>query len=286
MILDLSKWNGTLDAAKMKAAGVQGVILRASYGANRDERVDDYATRLKAAGVPIIGAYHYYHPWEPWRPQLDTLKAVMAKHGLRRGYLDLEDSRVTATMARDAGTFMVALAAEMPLPPGKRHGIYTNVAYWRNMGAPGWGSLYDLWIAAWTDVSAPIVPAPWQRWTLWQWSNSGDGPRYGLQSARVDMNRFNGTPAEYAEWLKVEAIPVDVAALIRADSARVAGWNPEFGFPRAMLADGLHPLPGEYTVTTGDKQYVYQVAQRGDGKRRIYYAPLPWGSGQIVEIDA
>jgi hypothetical protein len=235
----------------------------------------------------VIGCYHYYHPWEPWRPQLDTLKAVMAKHGIRRGYLDLEDSRVTATMARDAGTFMVALAAEMPLPPGKRHGIYTNVAYWRSMGAPAWGAQYDLWIAAWTDVASPIVPAPWQRWTLWQWSNSGDGPRYGLQSARVDMNRFNGTPAEYAEWLKVEAVPVDVAALIRADAATrpAPTWNPGHALPLAALRDGYYPFGEEYDITAGGVTYRYIRAQSGSGLRRAYWAKVgDWGNVKKIDL--
>lgn len=277
MILDLSRWNGTLDAVKMRAAGVKGVILRAAAGAVRDTMVDTYAPALKAAGIPIVGCYLYYHPYEPWRPQLDALKAVMAKHGIRRGYLDLEDTRTVATLARDAETFMAALTAEMPLPAGKRHGIYSNVSYWRQMGAPAWGAAYDLWIAAWTEVASPVVPAPWQRWTLWQYSNSGNGPAYGLQSARVDLNRFNGTAAQLAEWLKIEDAPVDVPAAIRAKAAEQpgAGWNPAHALPLAAIRDGYLPVGPEFDVTAGGVTYRALRAFDRTGKGWIYYAPVP-----------
>lgn len=56
MLIDLSKWNCTLDAAKAKQNGITGVILRASYGVTRDEMVAEYAARLKAAGIPVIGS--------------------------------------------------------------------------------------------------------------------------------------------------------------------------------------------------------------------------------------
>lgn len=276
MLIDLSKWNGTLNAAKMKAAGAKGVILRAAAGAVRDTMVDTYAPALKAAGIPIVGCYLYYHPYEPWRPQLDALKAVMAKHGIRRGYLDLEDTKTVATLARDAETFMAALTAEMPLPAGKRHGIYSNVSYWRQMGAPAWGAAYDLWVAAWTDVASPVVPAPWLRWTLWQYSNSGNGPAYGLQSARVDLNRFNGTAAAFSEWLSIVDV-VDVPAAIRGAAAKQpgAGWHPTHAIPMAIIRDGYLPVGPEFDVTAGGVAYRALRAYDRTGKWWIYYAPVP-----------
>jgi len=275
----------------MKAGGVAGVILRAAAGATRDAMVDTYAPALKAAGIPIVGAYLYYHPYEAWRPQLDALKAVMSKHGIRRGYLDLEDTKTVPTLARDAETFMAALTAEMPLPAGKRHGVYTNASYWRQMGSPGWGAAYDLWIAAWNDAASPVVPAPWatsgRSWTLWQYSNSGNGPAYGLQSARVDLNRFNGTAAQYAEWLKIEDAPVDVAGAIRVEaSTRPAlAWNPTHALAGAAIADGWFPFDTEYDTSINGVTYRYIRAVSRLGARRIYYTDIPnWGN--VRKIDA
>jgi len=344
MILDLSKWNGTLDAAKAKQNGITGVILRASYGTTRDEMVTEYAARLKAAGIPVIGCYHYYHPWQPMQPQLDTFIAAARAIGARRGYLDLEDMRFTqvaaleqmdddappdvlraanavamrnlginpdATAADDlyepaleavamsaaqpqlieaARQFMAGLSTALPLPAGKRHGIYSNYSYiGAILGNAAFMAQYDLWLAAWTIAAAPAVPSPWSRWTLWQYSNSGNGPAYGLQSARVDLNRFNGTTAQFAEWLKIEDAPVDVAAAIRSaaapDRQPPAGWHPAHALPLAIIRDGYLPVGPEFDATAGGVTYRALRAFDRTGKVWIYYAPVPrWN--EVTRIAA
>jgi len=331
MLIDLSKWNGTLDAAKAKQNGVLGVILRASYGLTRDEMVTEYAARLKAAGIPVIGCYHYYHPWQPMQPQLETFVAAARAVGARRGYLDLEDMRFTqvaaleqmdddappdvlraanaaamrnlginpdATSADDlyepgleavamsaaqpqlveaARQFMAGLSTALPLPAGKRHGIYSNYSYiGAILGNAAFMAQYDLWLAAWTIAAAPVVPAPWATWTLWQYSNSGNGPGFGLQSARVDLNRFNGTAAGYAEWLKIENAPVDVAAAIRTAAAKQpgAGWHPTHALPMRILADGFYPISGEFNVPVGSMTYRALRAYDKTGVQFVYFAPV------------
>ena len=233
----MSKWNWPPDFARMTAAGVDGLVVRASYGTTRDERLDEFVHLHKQAGTdapPIVALYHYCHPWQGWREQLDALLAAMRQHGVRRGALDLEDMRferssaalegletltaeedlppsvrrrmnerlmrgmgidpeawddeelfygrtafggleatavaVQPRLVEDARLFMEGLDAVMPLSPEAPHLIYSNWSYWSGvMGRPSWGAKYGLHLAAWTTAAKPAVPAPWTRWTLWQY---------------------------------------------------------------------------------------------------------------------
>jgi lysozyme len=49
---------------------------------------------------------------------------------------------------------------------------------------------YPLWISQFTGADRPTIPAAWDRWTFWQYTQEGkvDGV-FGL----VDKDRFNGS---------------------------------------------------------------------------------------------
>ncbi|HNB42287.1 MAG TPA: glycoside hydrolase family 25 protein, partial [Anaerolineales bacterium] len=85
------------------------------------------------------------------------------------------------------------------LPSDKEVGVYTGYYYWREntvaVGIPNaslnYFKQYPLWIANY-GTSAPLVPEPWDTWTLWQFTDNGDGPAYGVESLNIDLNYFNG----------------------------------------------------------------------------------------------
>jgi len=66
---------------------------------------------------------------------------------------------------------------------------------------PGQLTDYLLWVAHYTGKPAPDVPAGWQDWTFWQFSETGTVP--GIAGS-VDLDRFNGT----LEQLRALAVPV------------------------------------------------------------------------------
>lgn len=83
------------------------------------------------------------------------------------------------------------------IPVNKEIGIYTGYYYWReNTAGISSASLnyfkqYPLWIANY-GAAKPLIPAPWTDWTFWQFTDSGDGPLYGVESLNIDLNYFNG----------------------------------------------------------------------------------------------
>jgi hypothetical protein len=51
-----------------------------------------------------------------------------------------------------------------------------------------------LWLAQYTWLEIPpIVPKPWTKWTIWQYTAKGDGKKYGTSSRDVDLNYYAGT---------------------------------------------------------------------------------------------
>jgi len=79
--------------------------------------------------------------------------------------------------------------------------IYTAYYYWRD-NAPNaqtdpdsleYFHQYPLWIANY-GVTKPRVPKPWgeEEWTFWQYTETGDGKLYGVESKGIDLNYFHG----------------------------------------------------------------------------------------------
>lgn len=56
--IDVSKWQGAIDWKKVKASGVDFVIIRAGYGTSIDPRFSENYAGAKAAGLHV-GAYWY-----------------------------------------------------------------------------------------------------------------------------------------------------------------------------------------------------------------------------------
>ena len=85
------------------------------------------------------------------------------------------------------------------IPSNKEIGVYTGYYYWREntvaVGIPNaslnYFKQYPLWIAAY-NPTGPSVPKPWDTWTLWQFTDNGDGTAYGVESLNIDLNYFNG----------------------------------------------------------------------------------------------
>ena len=81
--------------------------------------------------------------------------------------------------------------------------IYSGYYYWGEHGNTNVAWLkYQFWLA-WYNVESVIkVPPPWTVWKFWQYTDKGNGAMYGVESAQIDLDWYNGTEAELLAWSK------------------------------------------------------------------------------------
>lgn len=101
------------------------------------------------------------------------------------------------------------------IPANKEIGVYTGYYYWREntvgVGIPNaslnYFKQYPLWVAAY-NPTGPSVPQPWADWTLWQFTDNGDGTLYGVESLNIDLNYFNGNIDAFRQRFGVSDVPL------------------------------------------------------------------------------
>lgn len=208
--IDVSRWQGTVDWAKVKSSGVEFAFLRVSDGAaTQDPKFASNWSGTKAHGV-IRGAYQFFRP-----SQSVTAQADLMIHALGSSYtpgdlppvIDVEDAGglAAATVAARVRQWVDRVHAAIGVEPI----IYTGKFFWRDQVGGGASFLANpLWIAQYTSL-CPDIPGPWARWTFWQHTDSGSVP--GI-AGNVDLDRFNGSLAQLQAFVHGVA-PAPPAAL-------------------------------------------------------------------------
>jgi lysozyme len=189
--VDVSKWQGTIDFAKIKAAGMSYVFVKATEGITGVD--PDYARNIaaaRAAGL-VAGSYHFYETNDDPSAQFGNFRQhADVKPGDLPPVVDIE---VLAQGSRpDWAGDLKSFLAQMEQAYGARPILYSGVSF-ANEYLAGFGD-YPLWVAEYTSASTPKVPTGWTTWTFWQYSQSGSVA--GVDGA-VDMDRFNGTAAQF-----------------------------------------------------------------------------------------
>lgn len=188
--IDVSKWQGTVNWPKVKAAGVKFAFLRVSDGtAAKDAMFATNWAATKANGI-IRGAYQFFRPAQNVTTQADMMIAAIGTYtpGDLPPVIDVEDDGglAPATVASRVRQWVDRVQAALGVMPI----VYTGKYFWRDeVGGPASFAPNALWIAQYTSL-CPDIPAPWTKWTFWQYTESGtiDGV-----SGPVDTNRFNGS---------------------------------------------------------------------------------------------
>jgi lysozyme len=195
--VDLSKWQGEVDFAKIRAAGKRYVFVKVTQGATGID--PDYTRNIagaRAAGL-YTGSYHFYTTDHDAQSQFANLSQHL---DLRPGDLppviDIEvlASNSLPDLATQLKTFLDLIANRYVVKPILYSGLSFANAHLQGLGA------YPLWIAEYNDAPAPKLPSGWTDWTFWQHSQSGsvDGV-----SGAVDLDRFNGDEAKLRALLVV-----------------------------------------------------------------------------------
>jgi GH25 family lysozyme M1 (1,4-beta-N-acetylmuramidase) len=189
--VDVSYYQGAFNWA---GAGVQFGAARISDGTGFvDPDFDGNWSRMKSAGV-LRSAYQFFEPGEN---EVSQANLVISKVG-RLGAGDLPvmlDIEVTggqspSTIRERAQHWLDLVEAGT----GKKPFVYSYGSFLETNLGSGFGS-YPLWIAAY-GPSCPSVPAGWNNWVVWQYSDGG---------GHLDHDVFNGSEAQ------LKALAGDVA---------------------------------------------------------------------------
>lgn len=195
--IDVSHYQGDVNWFSVKRSAVKFAYAKATEGSTSvDSHFRQNWARIQEAGL-YRGAYHFARPGGDPEAQAVHFASVVGPLGFcdLPPVLDLEeaDGHEGPYVLNWALAFMAKAEALF----GRQLIVYTG-AFWRGpMGNPKHAFFRDrlLWLAAY--VSRPVVPASWDHWTFWQYSEGQHNAPVDIAGvAPCDQNRFAGTEAD------------------------------------------------------------------------------------------
>lgn len=203
--IDISKWQGNVNFAKVKADGIEFVIARSSYRQTVDPKFHEYMKGCKTAGLPVLGVYHFIYALNEAQTLAEAKFCVeqVKKAGLGKDiyiFSDFEGDSVAD--AAEKGVILgkaecnkfTEIFCEYVKSQGYNTGIYLNNDYYKNWYKSELLNKYDIWLADYTGEAN-------HKCLFHQYSNSG---KVSGINGRVDMNYYFGE--EKKEEVKKEEV--------------------------------------------------------------------------------
>lgn len=192
--IDISYWQGNVDFAKVKADGIQFVILREGYRQTIDGKFLEYVQGCKKAGIPVLGVYHFSYALNVEQAKQEAVSCInnMKKAGLGTDvivFFDFEYDTVDKAKAQGVTLGKAQCIAhtkafcEQVTALGYKAGIYSNIDYYKNMYDKDLIAKYIFWLAHYTSGN-PAYSCAFQQY-------GSTGKVNGI-SGNVDMDWFFG----------------------------------------------------------------------------------------------
>ncbi len=202
--IDVSQWQGVIDWAKVKGAGIEFAIIRALRGSlETDPQFEANFTGARNHGIAVgVYKYSYATTVEFAKAEAEAVIKLLAGRQLEaKVWFDLEDEcqRILdkSLLYQIVKTFLDTISAA-----GYQAGIYCNTYWYCNILTDKIRNLTDnWWLAQWSD-SKPSLNV-----TGWQYSSKGKINGIG---GNVDLDYY------YAEF---DSIKTDTASSSASTSA-------------------------------------------------------------------
>ena len=234
--IDVSKWQGEVDWAKVKAAGVDFAMLRAGYGqGTADSEFAKNAAGCEAAGLPY-GVYWFSYAYSAETAAAEAAACLKAIEGRKISYpvaFDFEGDSVEyaekrgVNVTKELVSSMARAFCSAVEAAGRYAMVYTNPNFLSRYFDGEIPRKYDIWLAQWPSQPDPASP-PAAAGGMWQYSSAGSVP--GI-SGRVDLD---AAYRDYPAIIAAMGAPETPAAETEADRARE--WVMEQG-----ISDGMNP---------------------------------------------
>ena len=180
-IIDISKWQGTIDFNKLKNE-VSLVIVRASCGSDKDVKFDEYATKMNEFGIPFgVYCYSYAADEDKAKDEVQKMINYASKYNPLFYVMDAEESKINHSSIK---AFAEALRAHKI----NKIGCYVAHNYYERYKYSTLQNLFDFtWIPRYGKNSGSINNSikPSYFCDLWQYTSNG---KIAGISGNVDMN--------------------------------------------------------------------------------------------------
>lgn len=200
LVVDLSHWDPAEDYAKVRAAGIVGVIYKATDDVSyNDPTYRQQRQAAKAVGLRW-GSYHFAHPGSV-QAQVDNYLRFAQPEPDEIFCLDWEAASEGTMSSVEAYEWIDKVETALGRP--RQCLIYSgNVAKEKlgNVPVPFFGQR-RLWLAHYS--STPSWQASWDTYWLWQFTDGQVGPTpHSIPGVGpCDINSFQGTPQQLRdEW--------------------------------------------------------------------------------------
>jgi lysozyme len=204
VMIDLSHHNTVTSFQDIKGDGILGIIHKATEGTDYvDKEYDSRAVNAKAVGL-FRGAYHFGTRGNA-KEQADHFLSIVNPSPADLLVLDFEPNPHVGTMTvADAETFVLRIKEQT----GRYPGLYSGQAFLEEQFGGGTSDTLKncfLWIARYSSA-LPGVTAPFETFTVWQYTDGNAGPQphevRGVGSC--DRDKFNGDEAGLRKFWGIE----------------------------------------------------------------------------------
>jgi lysozyme len=194
VVVDISHHNGNVNFAKVKDAGIIGVIQKASQGqGNVDPTYKPNKTKATSAGL-LWGAYHFATGSDGVK-QADNFLNVVGNDPKTLLVLDFEPNPTGPSMSLEEARAFITRVKEQT---GRFPGFYSGHFIKQLLGTNSDPILANCWLWLAQYGKTPVVPPNWKTWTMWQYTDGVIGPEPHSVNGigRCDRDMFNGSEAQ------------------------------------------------------------------------------------------
>lgn len=251
--IDVSKHQGKIDWAKVKASGIQFAMIRTGYGWDNDSQIDACfkanVVGAEAAGLPY-GLYHYSYAKCPSDAEKEARWLLRVIEGMQPAYpvvFDFEEAfQIGGRDSKGVMHIGYALDQQMDIIEAFMH-VLESAKYYAMLYMPA-GALerlhkyapdrlgkFDLWVAH-IDVDKPSVSCPCGMWQYsWKGRIDGIAGDVDLNYAYKDylacirgagLNGWGAKPPDYPALLESEKA-LRIAAETDRDAYRARALTAE-----------------------------------------------------------
>lgn len=197
--IDLSHWNSLGQASKVKEAGIDFAILKATQGKGLvDREYKVHKGKLESVGI-VCGSYHFGIKADG-KEQADHFYNITKGEGVLCLDLENNDEKHGGTMSVEQAEDFVR---EIKRRTGRYPGLYLNLSKIKEIRGKNKDSVLLncwLWVAKWTGPKPNARDiAPWDNWTLWQYSRESKVP--GIKGD-CDRSKFFGNEEQFKEFIE------------------------------------------------------------------------------------